>query len=634
MDDTGEHSTILPSDDAQSHNESWAPRPNPQTKRRPRKPRKLLSCEPCRQSKLRCDRRHPCSTCRQRGCASSCRFERQSGPIAGPALRSPRPLQLAPTPGDAAGPPRAFPSHRDIDSGLGTSQGPPPEIQTPDDRWDAVLQRPSVDQNDTHSALEDLFAPSMVAPTISKEDLLQLLPPDSCCEYLISEYFTHLSPLFHILHGPTFEKQYATFLQARTDTTFSWLSLLFMICSVTLNSMDPGDPVLVDLLPGYPQLENVAATVHQLRRAALTCLAQDRFLIHHDINTLEAILILTYNVSHNEGVERGWILLGMALNMGIALRCNVDSPDLNCIETERRRRCWAGILLLHTYQAILFRDIDMSFLHNIKATMPAEVDDSDIHEDKILHTISHPTQMALMKFKLRLFRLSTEVCSHTSGPSRLDERLLEHFDAAIAEEQQLWDSTFLVNGTPKLLDHASYAHWCIMQTYAHQLYLLLHRPFCPSQSEHFLPSSRDRCIKSSTALLDLHRQFCELPRLRHYKWLVNGMTSLNALHGAVALVSCLLGMPDTFDSAPYWKAFHSAVHRMEDLQHRSPVCAKSFPILQRLQHQLSAIETSERSLGNNSRYSFEDWMDGVDWFALDPTNLNIWDEVMTSTLPE
>lgn len=273
----------------------------------------------------------------------------------------------------------------------------------------------------------------------------------------------------------------------------------------------------------------------------------------------------------------------MALNMGIALRCHINAADLNCIDTERRRRCWAGILMLHTYQAILFRDVDMSFLLNIKAVMPTEANDSDIHEDKILQTTSRPTQMSLMKFKLRLFRLSAEVCCHISGPSRLNQLYLGHLDTAIAKEEQLWDSAFLVNGLPRLLDHASYAHWCILQTYAHQLYLLLHRPFHNSQYSNFLLSSRDRCIKSSAALLSIHRQFCELPRLRHFKWLVNGMTSLNALHGAVALASCLLSMPDTFDSTPYWNELHSTVDRMETLQHRSPVCAKAFTILQHLQ---------------------------------------------------
>lgn len=249
-------------------------------KRRARKPRKRLSCEPCRHSKLRCDRQHPCGTYRQRDCVSCCTFYRPnndplSTPADEPTPRSPRP----PQPDDAAIT-RSVPSTRDANEDFGPSQGLLSDTQGPDStcaRWDAVLRRPTVDCNDTLSALENLFVPSSIVPANSKENLLQLLPPDSSCEYLISEYFTHFSPLFHILHGPTFEKQYSTFLQDRNNTTFSWLALLFMVCSVTLNAMDPGDPVLADLFAGQPQFNNTVATVHQLRKASLTCLAEDRF---------------------------------------------------------------------------------------------------------------------------------------------------------------------------------------------------------------------------------------------------------------------------------------------------------------------------------------------------------------------
>lgn len=50
--------------------------------------------------------------------------------------------------------------------------------------------------------------------------------------------------------------------------------------------------------------------------------------------------MVIYSLSHNESVDQGWALLGMALNIGIALRCNVEQKSLGTIETERRRRCW------------------------------------------------------------------------------------------------------------------------------------------------------------------------------------------------------------------------------------------------------------------------------------------------------
>ncbi|KAJ5186346.1 hypothetical protein N7449_011110 [Penicillium cf. viridicatum] len=162
--------------------------------------------------------------------------------------------------------------------------------------------------------------------------------------------------------------------------------------------MDESDPRLAHFwsqLPSSPT--QVPATVYasrRLLRTAMTCLLQDNFFINHKFSTFEALLMVIYNLSHNESVDQGWALLGMALNIGIALRCNVGQ-NLSPIETERRRRCWAGLLTLHTYQGMLFRDVDMSYLLDIKSSLPADVNDSDITDEGILHSSSRgqPTQM-------------------------------------------------------------------------------------------------------------------------------------------------------------------------------------------------------------------------------------------------
>lgn len=256
---------------------------------------------------------------------------------------------------------------------------------------------------------------------------------------------------------------------------------------------------------------------------------------------------------------------------------------MNCIEVERRRRCWAGILLLHTYQATFFRDIDMSALLNIDATMPADVNDHDITADAVLEPSSQPTQMSLMRFKIQMFQLSTKICRHLASDSKHNEAALSLFDSQVAEEQRQWDSVFLLDGEPSLLDPASYAHWCILQLYAHQLYLLLHRPFCKPRGPYFRSASRAKCIISGTSLLDVHRQFCDLPRLRHYRWLLSGLTSFYAVHGAIALASCLLDEPKTVDLSPYRPCFDAAVARIDKLRDKSQVCAKAYPILCHLQ---------------------------------------------------
>jgi hypothetical protein len=277
----------------------------------------------------------------------------------------------------------------------------------------------------------------------------------------------------------------------------------------------------------------------------------------------------------------------MAQNIAIALRCNIkEKPtEMSWVEVERRRRCWAGVLLLHTNQAILFRDVNVSSLIGSEPTLPADVNDCDIQEDRILPPSSQPTQMSMIMLKLRVFQLTSRISDHLSSCKKMSEERLLAFDSEIAQEQAKWDEIFLLDGQPSILDSSSYAHWCFLQHYAHQLYLLLHRAFClPRPGSPPRAESQLKCITSGAALLEIHRQFCEVPRLRNYRWYVYGMISFVALHGAAAMASCLLMGAGIPNPSMYREAFDANVARFEQLRGRSAICAKSYPILRHLQY--------------------------------------------------
>ncbi|TDZ35558.1 putative catechol O-methyltransferase 1 [Colletotrichum spinosum] len=574
---------------------------SPLLPRRKRRPRKTFSCEPCRISKLRCDRQRPCSTCRRKGLA--CEYE----------AGSPRDQERRSPPVSAQSTQPLGSQTATLTDGPIQSSSPRPNARededrsTPSQRWDDMLQRPAPRGYDT-SCIQDSSFPLTLGPVMPLAELLELLPSRECCDYLISKYFTHISPLYSVIHGPTFQTQYYDFWTCPTDVSLSGLALLFVVCSLAINTVEPDDPAVTGLLsPANGGEHTTVALSRKFRAACLTCLSQDQFLIRHDLATLESLLVLIYATSHNEGVERGWVLLGSALNIGIATRCStpeVGNPTRS--EAERRRRCWAGILMLYTYQGILFRDMDLSFLLANSAAKSASASG-----------MGQPSDMFLTDFKLRLFRLSNQICGKTSVSTHLDEDSLVRFDEEIAREQSEWDATFLVNGAPSILDTASYAHWCILQTYAHQLYLLIHRPFHRRQSSPFRASSREACLRSSAALIDLHRQFYELPRLRSYRWLVNGMTSFNALQGAAALASCLLDEAGDPRVPEYTDMLVGVVTRVEGLRNASPVCARAFPVLRHLQ-----IHVLERLNEDNLGYqAVDDWLN-IDW--LNPESYD-WD---------
>ncbi|KAL2788764.1 hypothetical protein BJX66DRAFT_308202, partial [Aspergillus keveii] len=607
----------------------------PATANRPRRVRKPISCAPCRDSKLRCDRQHPCATCRRRGLVPSCCYPNTSRTHVGVGSGHEASQEFNTSH-------LLSPGQISIPDAQGEPEGPASEGHA---RWEAIFERPINPLCDPPVALSSeqgqvtdgkVCFPFHFGPSVSKEHILATLPPRESCDYLISQYFLRLSPLFHVLHGPTFQRQYNTFLENPYGADLAWVALLFTVLSMVLNTLEEDDVPLAERLwlqqLQYTSLQGIAS---QYRKSAMLCLSEDNFLIRHSLNTLEALLILLYGISHNDGVEQTWALLGTAHNIGIALRCNlkIKPSTMSYIEFERRRRCWAGICLLQTYQAILFRDVDVSFLLDKQELelFPADVNDSDIHDDFIRQPSSQPTQMSMIMFKLHLFKLSSRICQRLSTP--LDEQTLTQFDAEIAAEQAQWDEKFLIDGKPSVLDIASYAHWCILQQYAHQLYLLIHRSFCTRQS----PSNPDRrtesqlkCISSGAALLEIQRLFFEVPRLRHYRWYVYGMTSFCALHGAVALASCLLMQPKEFDSSVYRAAFDAAVVRIEAIKGRSPICVKALPILRGLQNMLqpekAPVPTTTTGIETNA--ISEEWTETLPWLSMDMINWDVWQDIV------
>lgn len=308
---------------------TWNSKSTP-ARRHKRRPRQPISCAPCRHSKLKCDRQQPCASCRRRSCIDTCTYR---GTQRNTLRNTPNS-----TVNDAV--PRSFPAKQGSlqtllpDSSTQSLQESIPSLvqpsTTPEEQqqqdtthlqWDALLQRPIDQMGQSELSPDDPFThsgsfcfPFPLGPNISQEELLALLPPPHCCEYLVTEYFMRLSPLFHILHGPTFQKQYNTFRNSPSQVDLSWLALLFAVCSATMNTMEPDNGMLGEILDSIPGPHNVSTLAYHYRTAAMICLSQDHFLIRHSLSTLESLLLLIYTISNNEGAERAWTLLGKQLS--------------------------------------------------------------------------------------------------------------------------------------------------------------------------------------------------------------------------------------------------------------------------------------------------------------------------------
>lgn len=273
------------------------------TKLNTRKQRQQLSCEPCRRSKLRCNRQKPCNTCLCRTCQTICKYQEVSNQDFG----SHRPYLYDDN--------NSIETQRNLlATTLSSQEVPQPASSTTAEcketsdtisRWNAVLERPTSGQIEpTNLSTQSCFS-NPVDPGQSLAESLKMLPPKSCCEYLVSMFFTNVSPLLPILSAETFQAAFFRFVQAPEATSFSWLALLSVVCSLALLTVGADHVLLLELWPEC-DIRDVPSLSMKLRKFPSDHLIKNNFMVQYEFHTLEALLIPSYGICHTEGVERSW----------------------------------------------------------------------------------------------------------------------------------------------------------------------------------------------------------------------------------------------------------------------------------------------------------------------------------------
>ena len=222
-----------------------------------RRNRQSLSCLPCRQHKLRCDRRIPCQTC--------CRYGREDRCGQHPASLSLHSGSHFPitrrgipdkTPGTSLPYENGSRTHlRAAESNIpGVATNPTRPNLVPDADNEivdngrvALLTRASKKQErpqtgPTVSMVPQVSSITSFSPDLSgtcfhpdsywREQLQAALPTRNQCDMLVAYYLENINWVHHAIHIPSFRKEYSQFWDTDTSSIdLSWLSLLFIIIS-------------------------------------------------------------------------------------------------------------------------------------------------------------------------------------------------------------------------------------------------------------------------------------------------------------------------------------------------------------------------------------------------------------------
>ena len=598
-----------------------------------------ISCEPCRIRKIRCPRdAAPCGSCRRRGVsAAACQYAKRT-----PAMRprSPPPstmTQALPSPHtdtpslDVASPESAdlasrvrkleqlllaVSPHTNARPGasnnvVGESWAMPSinvssrERASPRDILLGSLRATEAghlrffpqalswgpDLHDFDDETQKSAIPSQPSRplgnrrSLSVQELLVALPPQRACQELVDVYFQSFASLFHILHDPTFRRQYAFFLEDPHSMPLSWIGLLYSILSTAVLALPPDSALLSDLSRQASPLAQSVELTQRYRDMAMRSLEADNFMWDHNVTTLQALIILIYGLSHSHG--QTWTLLGLAHHLALSIGCHVD-PDtlgLDLIEKEERRRAWAGLMMLYTNQNAALGHIGLP--HTVlpaSSKPPADVNDDDITQDILEpnNSTGEATQMTYLLLKFRLYDICADICANVLSKETPDLDYIRSMDDTIQNERRTWDYrlTQAIETVPLRVHHI--AHLQILHSYANHLTMLLHQrqaldSRCPSSVQY---RARSRCLESAKHLLQIHATLNETPEMTPFRWYGRGVGSFHAFHAAALMAHLLHSIPVGEESEQYINLLQGCLSRFNSLADYSTVCAKAAPVVQ------------------------------------------------------
>ncbi|KAN0082228.1 hypothetical protein V8E54_003526 [Elaphomyces granulatus] len=592
-----------------------------------------ISCEPCRKRKIKCPRdRRPCQTCLRRGLhADECVYlgrprlssEQASGTDASvqkELLERIRNLEdlLQRQIGAHRSPQRSDPESpsvtvtssartiSDLDRAVESTIS---RFETPGhvgslqvsatghvryvpvaSQWNSVLANNSTSESseklETHGADQgDLALPFDCHGPTSTRDLLALLPPARYCDVLKDVYFRVFSPLFHVLHDPTFEEEYRRFRQDMDSVSKGWIGLLFIILAIAVTALDDDDPLLPDLGREKTVGANIKALSARYRSMAMRCLSADSIITRHSVRSLQALVLILYARSHSNLPT--WTLLGFAHHVAIAMGCHIDPErfGLGPVECEERRRAWAGLMTVYMIQHTAFGSLDARFLvHDVR--LPTDIDDLDLVVGPVREPHVGPTQMTYLLMKFRLYEIAAKICQGIFNPSSRSQLPAMKFHKDITMIQDACNARYLSDTSREPLPAHHMANLNIIYSYINQLCLLLHRPtfhqYFQGEVNGETRNARDRCVEAAKGILAIHRTLVEAPQFGPYKWYTCGLGSFHAFHAAVVLTVTLMHPDNQAEFDETKSLLSDAMGLFTVLSHRSDICNRAVPILQNL----------------------------------------------------
>lgn len=156
---------------------------------------------------------------------------------------------------------------------------------------------------------------------MTREQLLAAVPEKRIADRLLSLWFNSPDPFKPILHAPTFQAEYRSFLRDPSQTPTMWLGLLFALLSLAASFS------LRDADPSSPAGQKIAADVSKYRNLATSAAVLADFTKPKQ-HTIECILLYTASLRSSSTFVDVWLSIGLCVRLALRMGYHRVSRDL------------------------------------------------------------------------------------------------------------------------------------------------------------------------------------------------------------------------------------------------------------------------------------------------------------------
>jgi hypothetical protein len=378
----------------------------------------------------------------------------------------------------------------------------------------------------------------------SRAEILAQIPSRYMSDILIGRYFNTFDPATHILHGPTFQRQYNQHWADPTKTSIVWVAMLFAMMRLAMLSYGrEGDEP-----PEFRgKCQDLAVN---FRTQVAHCLITADYTKPHNhiIETLIFHLHAEYT-SNRDAEASVWVLVGMIARLAMRMGYHRDAklfPNLSPFQGEMRRRVWTFVRsadLLFSFQVAL---PSMIRIGDSDTELPRNIYDDEFDEDSTSLPAARPaTEATPISYMIAKARLSfgfgrvleeingvnrtgyDEVLKIDRGLREIYESIPEHLKLRPMAEQTLAPISLIM------------ARFTLANVY-HKSQCVLHRRFMRmGRNGNRYMHSRRTCLDSAMQLLSCqavqHQQSRERGRLRSMRNHVNSLTAHDYLLAATVV---------------------------------------------------------------------------------------------------